>query len=196
MRPGVECAWCRTINTVGRRARVSQGHGSNPIAACVCRLFELPPYGGKFRATGCTPGEPQAGDARIGAPCGALAGPAPRRYIMGSALRPRSLPSSSGLGRRPLTAKTGVRFPLGAPSSKQTALVNGHQKIWRRVCDARFRVLDLFVICLTRKLNRLPIDETSPRWNRSKLWMRYRLCGRPSRSELGRPASVDARAQG
>ena len=27
----------------------------------------------------------------------------------------RKLPSSSGLGRRPLTAKTGVRFPLGAP---------------------------------------------------------------------------------
>jgi hypothetical protein len=30
------------------------------------------------------------------------------------------LPSSSGLGRRPLTAKTGVRFPLGAPT-KSTA---------------------------------------------------------------------------
>lgn len=28
----------------------------------------------------------------------------------------RKLPSSSGLGRRPLTAKTGVRFPLGAPT--------------------------------------------------------------------------------
>jgi hypothetical protein len=32
-------------------------------------------------------------------------------------LLPPSLPSSSGLGRRPLTAKTGVRVPLGAPKT-------------------------------------------------------------------------------
>ena len=50
-RPGVECSWCRTINTVGRRARLPRVVGSNSIAACVRRLFELPPYVGKFRAT-------------------------------------------------------------------------------------------------------------------------------------------------
>src|SRR5690606_25574617 len=45
-----------------------------------------------------------------------------RRKVLQSELGPSiwrqllMLPSSSGLGRRPLTAETGVRFPLGVPS--------------------------------------------------------------------------------
>jgi hypothetical protein len=80
--PGIECSWRGTINTVGRRARLPKVMGSNSIAACLRRLFELPPHGGKFRFTSLTPREPQAGAARIGAPCGALAGLAPRRYTV------------------------------------------------------------------------------------------------------------------
>src|SRR5215217_3735269 len=38
----------------------------------------------------------------------------PRQDRYTSDLRVGQLPSSSGLGRRPLTAKTGVRVPLGA----------------------------------------------------------------------------------
>ena len=47
----------------------------------------------------------------------ALASPARRLYSSAALLRRqvRQRPSSSGPGRRPFTAKTGVRFPLGAP---------------------------------------------------------------------------------
>jgi hypothetical protein len=47
----------------------------------------------------------------------ALASPARRLYSSAAPLRRqvRQRPSSSGPGRRPFTAKTGVRFPLGAP---------------------------------------------------------------------------------
>ena len=40
------------------------------------------------------------------------------------AIAPRTRPSSSGLGRRPFTAKTGVRFPLGAPLISQARLTD------------------------------------------------------------------------
>ena len=31
-RPGLECSWCRTIKTVGRRAKLPIGMASHPIA--------------------------------------------------------------------------------------------------------------------------------------------------------------------
>ncbi len=40
-----------------------------------------------------------------------------------AAIPPGKLPSSSGLGRRPLTAKTGVRVPLGAPGPEIVMIV-------------------------------------------------------------------------
>ncbi len=55
-------------------------------------------------------------------PC--LGSPAPL-YSRRAAMRPRGpRPSSRGLGRRPFTAKTGVRIPLGAPLRNKTGNAN------------------------------------------------------------------------
>src|ERR1700691_4679207 len=76
-RPGVECSWCSTIKTVGRRARLPRVIGSNSMAACVRRQFESPPYVGKFRATSLIRHEGKPAVRRIGARRCALAGLAP-----------------------------------------------------------------------------------------------------------------------
>ena len=62
---------------------------------------------------------PNAGPAPCRAPCRALAVGAALRYRSPAAAAP---PSSSGLGRRPLTPETGVRFPLGAPAGANVSV--------------------------------------------------------------------------
>ena len=56
-------------------------------------------------------------------------------------------PSSSGLGRSPLKAETGVRFPLGAHELDKTSPINSVEK-----------VLSLIRFEHRRKLKELPID--------------------------------------
>src|SRR5271168_916500 len=87
---------------------------------------ELPAVHDRF-VTGSPKAGRVAAQARLGVPlrygelslsrARALASPARRLYSSAAPLRRqvRQRPSSSGPGRRPFTAKTGVRFPLGAP---------------------------------------------------------------------------------
>src|ERR1700691_362994 len=114
-RPGVECSWCSTIKTVGCRARLPRVMGSNSIAACVRRQFESPLYVGNFRATSLIRRDASRRCLELVRDVALLPDLPPAIYGALRVLRPPSLSSSSGLGRRPLTAKTGVRVPLGAP---------------------------------------------------------------------------------